>query len=387
MHDFDFIAGAEFRASLEADDREMEVCFDNGAWKSVHVLAGSIVEALLVDYLAATSDPRRGGKDPLKLALADAISICKTEKVITERTADLSTVVRSYRNLIHPGRTVRTGEEQPSANSARIAVALVSLIVDDIAKVRRSRFGLTADQLLSKLERDSNALAILKHLLKDVTAENHERLLISLIPDRYFQLYAQEQAAFSDWEPDENAYKNRVHLRAAYKIILAASTPEVKERVAQRFVAVLREDDGDRVLEYGDAFFEAHTLELIPENHRPLVIEHLISRMAAAAPLTAELIEMLEGVECFITEENTISWLDPIIKTIVSTVPLRKKGKEAARDYLIRSANTVDATCATIVISRLKVWEKFYAARDNSVAADALAAARVGFELERPLPF
>jgi hypothetical protein len=104
---FDFISDANFRTSLISDYRELTRCLDTSAWKAVHILAGSVVEAILTDHLMATDYQKRTGKDPLKMDLAGIISACKEENVITDRTADLSSVVRSYRNLIHPGRMIR----------------------------------------------------------------------------------------------------------------------------------------------------------------------------------------------------------------------------------------------------------------------------------------
>jgi tyrosine-protein phosphatase YwqE len=56
MATFDFIAHKGFRASLENDYREMEHCLNGEAWKSVQVLAGSMVEALLIDFIASTME-------------------------------------------------------------------------------------------------------------------------------------------------------------------------------------------------------------------------------------------------------------------------------------------------------------------------------------------
>jgi len=44
---FDFIGDERFRESLRSDFNEMTRCVEAEAWKSVHALAGSIVEALL----------------------------------------------------------------------------------------------------------------------------------------------------------------------------------------------------------------------------------------------------------------------------------------------------------------------------------------------------
>ena len=120
MTNFDFITSKEFRESLESDYNEMRSCVEAQAWKSVQVLAGSIVESLLIDYLSSTPNANRSKKDPLKLDLSEAITICREEKVLSERASDLCSVVRSYRNLIHPGRMVRLEEPAPNMGSATV---------------------------------------------------------------------------------------------------------------------------------------------------------------------------------------------------------------------------------------------------------------------------
>src|SRR6185437_2705492 len=133
---FDFIVIPEFREALEADYAEMQRCAQVKAWKSVHVLAGSIAEALLIDYLAATSHATRPSKDPLRFDLAQAVDVCKNEGLLTQRSADLTSVLRSYRNLIHPGRVIRLAEEQPTESSATIALKLVSIIAAQVEAKR-----------------------------------------------------------------------------------------------------------------------------------------------------------------------------------------------------------------------------------------------------------
>src|SRR5260370_15503506 len=59
MATFDFVSGQQFRASLEADYQELLSAMGVQAYKAEHVLAGSIIEALLVDYLIATDYQKR----------------------------------------------------------------------------------------------------------------------------------------------------------------------------------------------------------------------------------------------------------------------------------------------------------------------------------------
>src|SRR5438132_13102251 len=121
---FDFITDEEFRLALEADFREMEICAEQGAWKAVHVLAGSIIEAVLVDYLLAT---QRKQPDPLEMSIGQLIAACKKAGVLTQRSAELSGALKSYRNLIHPGRSSRLGETA-DMDGAIVAKALLSII-------------------------------------------------------------------------------------------------------------------------------------------------------------------------------------------------------------------------------------------------------------------
>ncbi len=161
---FDFVAGEGFRSSLESDYRELNVAMEAGAWKAVHILAGSIIEAILIDYLVASNYKNTPRNDLLKLDLDKAISACKQENVLSEKAASLATVVRLYRNLIHPGRIERLGEKVDE-NGAKIAQALVAIVVDEISQRSQEKFGYTAEQIVTKLENDPLATAILGHLL------------------------------------------------------------------------------------------------------------------------------------------------------------------------------------------------------------------------------
>ena len=58
-----------------------------GAWKAVHVLAGSIIEAVLVDYLFAIGYHK---EDPLRVSLERAITICKQKGILSEKTEHIA---------------------------------------------------------------------------------------------------------------------------------------------------------------------------------------------------------------------------------------------------------------------------------------------------------
>jgi hypothetical protein len=222
---FDFIGTREFRKSLEADYSEMNKNYEGQAWKSVQVIAGSIVEAILIDYLISTENDKRPKRDPLKLELAEAIAIAKTEGALSERTSDLCSVIRSFRNLIHPGRMIRLKEPSPDHGSASIAKALVDIILEELSKSRRATIGLTAEQLVSKILRDSNSLTILKHLIAEVNEYQKEKLLLEILPMTYQEI-SEDGPTGDDSFVDFDNQLNR--LETTYRTIFNSVSIEIK---------------------------------------------------------------------------------------------------------------------------------------------------------------
>ncbi|VWB81622.1 hypothetical protein BLA23254_03848 [Burkholderia lata] len=347
MPSFDFITLKEFRLSLERDYSEMTNCLQAQAWKSVQVIAGSIVESLLIDYLLSTSNPGRSGKDPLRIDLAEAIAICRKETVLTDRTADLCSVIRSYRNLIHPGRVVRMGEPEPDRSSATIATTLVDMIADELAKTRRQSVGLTAEQIVSKVRRDSNSSTIVKHLILEASEHQRERLLLELIPDAYMSRL-DDSDCFDD-EPER--------LQIAFRVTLENVSDEIRERVVSEFVRILREEDGDYVDKYCTGFFLAPDIRYVARQYEPLVREFLLGR--AARTHTHETLRLLKGITPYLELSDVEKWLDPYVRTIASNqtdVTLKSKAKDQFAFEFIETKRAFDEA----VTKRLDAWHRTF---------------------------
>jgi hypothetical protein len=282
---FDFITDVSFRTSLESDYRELLRCVDNGAWKAVHVLAGSVVEAILTDYLIGVGYGKKSGKKPLEMELGPIISACKSEKIITERTADLSSVVRSYRNLIHPGRVIRL-KEKVDKKTAAIAKALVDVVAEEVAAARAVSYGFTAEQIANKIEKDPSALAVLAHFLKKTNECERERLVADVLPGRFF--LARElgdETSSSDY--------GRCH-RQAFDTL----SEESKANVTKRFVKILEGEAGDYVLAYENIFFRAGDLKYLDQNDAAMVKAHLLSRLEKEQ--SQALLDVVEGFGPFL---------------------------------------------------------------------------------------
>jgi hypothetical protein len=377
MPSFDFISAAELRASLETDYRELHAALEAKAWKSVQVIAGSIVEAVLVDYILATANASRSQKDPLKYDLAEAISTCRGEKAITEPTADLCSVVRSYRNLIHPGRAVRIGEAQPSENSARIAVSVVDLILDEIAGVRRKTLGLTAEQLASKIERDPSSLTILKHLLAETSVPQLERFLLEALPSAYFRIERTD-------DPFESPTPVLRRLSRAYRLAVQSAPESVKRSASAKFVQVLREEDGEVVSTYSTAFFAPSDLKFVETGYQEMVRHHLLSRIPSVHDSAS--IDTAAGLVAYLKPDEIPQWLDPFIRALISSATkpaLRNKiHQHVAQEAFAETTPELDAA----IDSRLKDWERHFKEGSNEKQLKLLEALKSDVESNR-LPF
>jgi hypothetical protein len=182
MADFKFIVTSDLRHCLESDYKELRACLTAQAWKAVHVLAGSIIEAVLIDALITQQ-----GIDSArlqKMRFVDVINLAKSEGLLSDEAVDLSTVVRKYRNLIHPAVVIRL-EKNVNEDEAQVAARLVEIIAKQVSKRKQETYGWTAEQLLERLESGQSALPLVTHLVNETKPQEIERLLSELLPKAY----------------------------------------------------------------------------------------------------------------------------------------------------------------------------------------------------------
>jgi hypothetical protein len=143
-----FIDDIELRANLELDISATNQALSNGEWKAATVLAGSIIEALLLwklnqynqeevrkavkslfDEDTLTKEPDRSLD---KWQLHSFIEVAAKLEIISKDTAQQARLAREYRNLIHPGREKRLGQKC-DRGTAFAAVAAVEHVITDLS--------------------------------------------------------------------------------------------------------------------------------------------------------------------------------------------------------------------------------------------------------------
>lgn len=363
MTHFNFITDEDFRNSLEVDYMEMNKCLEAQAWKAVHVLSGSLLEAILSDYLLSEGIVKK--KDVLSLDLGKAISLCVSNKIISTITADLSSVVKGYRNLIHPGRGIRLGEEV-SSDSAHVAQSVVKIIVKEVAKSKRENYGYTAEQIVEKIERDSTAKAIIPYLLNDTKNIEKERLLLKILPHRY--LTAQDD----DYTPE--------HILPAFvscfHIAYTQADDKLKRKIAKWFVMLLKEESDRAVFSYGTAFMRVNILDYLPEDEAALVKEHFLSRLDSNT--TPNLLVALEGIGAYLDKQNLNKFIDPLVRLVCSNSALSATAKQFIKGEYSKTPDELDNT----IITRLDAWIDLYKKKNLNAQVTIIEDIKGAFQID-----
>ena len=341
MANFDFITHDDLRKSLESDYQELYAAMETQSYKSVHVLAGSIIEAVLVEHLLFADYKSRTGKDPLNMMLDKLIESCKNENIISQRIMDLSTVIRSYRNLIHPARLIRLNE-RVDANGAKVAQALVEMILEEVAEKRRSSYGYTAKQIIEKLEKDPSIKAVLEEILKQTNKIELEKLLVAIpeIPVEDVIHDPEYWINFSDV------------IEECYYMAFSMADDDIKSRISMIFAKVIREGSERDLNAYGNTFFKAIHMEYLPEDDRKIVKKHILHRFPS---IVSSGCNLLKGIGNYISEKDVLGVIDPTIRATIS----RNKA-EGARIFLEREYPNMSKEIQDLVLGRLDDWIRYY---------------------------
>jgi hypothetical protein len=132
--DLRFLDQTELRQVIIEDFQEARRAYDSRSYKATLVLCGSILEALLVASLAKASSGVLTEDDLSKTSLEQLIKKADEGGLIKDDALlGLLNPLRSYRNLIHPGRQLRT-QIQPDEHRAQIALRTVRLLVDQLRR-------------------------------------------------------------------------------------------------------------------------------------------------------------------------------------------------------------------------------------------------------------
>jgi len=145
---FDFVTDDILKAIIQRDYKELKKVYDIGAFKSVMVLSGGILEALLIEALSVEEQKAKFDyfqryleKNDKNAKVPDLplwqfyqlIDIAAQRKIISEDIKKISFIIKDYRNLIHLKAEIRD-KLSVDKNVATSVVHLLLKAIDDISK-------------------------------------------------------------------------------------------------------------------------------------------------------------------------------------------------------------------------------------------------------------
>ncbi len=348
MTSFDFITDEDFRISLEKDFKELNSCIQVGAYKAAVVIAGSIVESVLIDYVIAENIVSR--EDALKMDFGKVLTLCKDKKIISQKTSDLSSAIKGYRNLIHPGRALRLNENVDK-DSADVSKALVNIVLSEVEKQKKENYGYTAEQIVSKIRNDSNVVAVLPLLIKKTNVIELERLMFKYLPEAYTKELSNDGYFDASSEHVEPA------LISCFRLAFDAVDEEVKKKVAKWFAKLYNEGSDQVISGYGTAFIRISDMKRISKDDAIFVKQHLLGRLNNN--VDELILDSLFGIGSFLEKSDVQKFIDPIVIFICQTSILQTSLIKVFALFMNESLN-IDNEIQKEIMNRLERWAKSY---------------------------
>lgn len=355
---FDFISSEDLRKSLESDYSELTKAISANMWKSACILAGSIAEAVLMDYIAALGNCTAGvdelaapniglgklidaaiGIDVLVNTqppgsgwnldqLADAGLAARTSGRNTLRTVyGMSSAVADFRNLIHPGRALRL-KEHVNDNLALAARAFVLQLCSDLSKESATRYPYGAEDVLDKVQRDVIARTILETMLRKTRPAEVTRLLADVGPHAFLEECRRPDETLeriSDWPYDYDSEESQRYedMRAAaelsrkadaqvYRIAFDWGTAAQKRAGLHAIACLLTAATSATAVKVETELLQMADLEYASDEDRSLIIGDVLDRVCS---VDAEqgLLGSVSGIGCWLVEDRAAEFAKALL--------------------------------------------------------------------------
>lgn len=258
MDNFDFIADQKFKNLLIRDFGELQECVKNNSSKSVLILSGSIIEAVLIEYFTHNLPVGKTATQVMKMTLADLIDEAREVNLISSKTKELSTVVKNFRNLIHPGREIRLNEEFDE-ETATVSYHLVKIILKELKQNYIAKYGYKAEDIFNKIIVDPTTHSIYEKLLAKLNLHEKVRLVSMLI----------------DYEMENHESKTKKDYSHYLNLLKPLIGDEQLSKLCKSLVSKVEKENYTQVLALFRIF--ATDLNLLTTEEKELVLTYIYS--------------------------------------------------------------------------------------------------------------
>lgn len=298
---FDFVIDNRFKDLLLRDYQEMKVCLENKSSKSVLILAGSIIEASLVEYFLQNLPTGKTDSDILKMTLGSLIELGEKEGLLTKTEKNLATVIQDYRNLIHPGRQVRKNEKY-DFETASIANSLVTIILKAISEKQQATIFFTAQEIIDKLKNDWSYRTIYnKVILKLKHAERNK--LFDLLLMYEMEEKGQWDAFLEEGPIPQYDIHNLTYIKPLITDLKPLIQPDVLNNKLNELVTEIQK--GDKLRAFALFNFLHEDIDKLPPDEQEIIATYFLNTFSSILEKCNDL-----------SSEKTYSTIGKYIKTV-----------------------------------------------------------------------
>lgn len=292
--DLEFVASDEVRAILRQDLAELEGVHADGRYKSTLVLAGAIVEGVLLDRLESlcAEGSYKPSAELQKLPLGPLIAEAESAGVLAGRLLAACKGLQDYRNVLHPGNEVRTNNLRDSSDADQ-AVATTRQVLVQLGRAHTQAVE-EARRIVAQARDAPEAVPLLRRAIDDAAPPVLERLMLIELPAAEEQERAIERVDDVLDDARRNAYAQ------AYRWCMHRVPDAVRKRVMSRYAAWRRSVSDARRDRFELAFLRIEDLAFLESAESAATVEHLVGRIGrdpdlAAMALTAGIGALLTG--------------------------------------------------------------------------------------------
>lgn len=356
---FDFISSEDLRKSLENDYAELTKAISANMWKSACILAGSIAEAVLMDYIAVTGNckadvedlaaPSIGLQRLIDAAIGvDALAsqpppdagwafVQLADKGATARKSGdvnslraayaMSSAVAGFRNLIHPGRALRL-KDHVDENLALAARAFVLRLCSDLSKESATRYPYRAEDVIEKAEKDVGARTVLENMLGKTRPSEVTRLLTEVGPRAFLSNFhtpenlGVEMFPNQDSIDDEDIDKYQSLCRVAkidqaadaqaYRLAFDGGARVQKGTAMHAIAELLKTEDSPAVVALEAELLQVSGLEYAPDEDRNLIMGDIVDRICSKNA-GKELLDSAAGIGPWLPPERGARFAEALL--------------------------------------------------------------------------
>ncbi|MCD4795512.1 MAG: hypothetical protein K8R54_19940 [Bacteroidales bacterium] len=352
---FDFINDEKFRNILERDFEELNKCIESKSSKSVLILSGSIIEAVLTEYFINFPIDGLTKKKILEKDLYSLIELAFEQKFISQSAKDLSTVIKNYRNLIHPGREIRK-RETFDFDTAIVAKSLLNIILKEIKENYLNNIGYSALDLIIKLDNDALSQPIFEKLLNKIHKSEKSKLYNLLVEN----------------ELDYTQYLHQIETPKKYLAILKSQIDrEVIENQLKKIIYKIETGEKWEVITYYNLLYE--DINYLEDDDIELILLYILNAFS-------ELSSKPDSIKIYVDQKlfstfgiylNTESIKKEFLKlvcSLVSNIQSKEYVYHKAYDQLINSVSTGNKEIIKEHVKNnvnLYYYDLFYKGYDN----------------------